>query len=224
MLIFGTNINAQISPGKLSEPHAHLEGMSNCTQCHDLGNKVPDMKCLACHNEIDNLISQNKGFHVSNEVKSKTCVECHNEHHGRKFDMVRFDEENFDHLLTGYELEGQHAVIDCRDCHQPDYIDNIDLKKRENTFLGLDDKCLSCHDDFHQQTLSNDCIQCHGFDSFRPANGFDHDDSDYKLTGAHETVECKECHPMTTRNGREFQEFTDIAFQDCISCHDDPHE
>ena len=54
-----TNIIAQISPGKLTDAHAHLEGMGNCTQCHDLGNKVPDQKCLACHTEIDQLINQN---------------------------------------------------------------------------------------------------------------------------------------------------------------------
>ena len=36
----------------------------------------------------------------------------------------------------------------------PDNIQNIDLKKRAKTFLGLDQKCLTCHDDYHQKTLT----------------------------------------------------------------------
>ncbi len=51
MLLF-LRLAAQISPGALSSPHSHLEGISNCTQCHELGNKVSDNKCLACHTEI----------------------------------------------------------------------------------------------------------------------------------------------------------------------------
>lgn len=223
MMMTLTNIIAQISPGKLTDAHAHLEGMGNCTQCHDLGNKVPDQKCLACHTEIDQLINQNRGFHISLEVSSKTCVDCHNEHHGRRFEMVRFDEENFDHKQAGYELEGEHAVIDCRACHQPDNIADIDIRKREDTYLGLDEACLSCHDDFHQETLSNDCIQCHGYDSFRPAVGFDHNEAKFKLDGAHTSVDCKECHPSNMRNGVEFQEFTGLQFSDCKACHDDAH-
>ncbi len=42
---------AQISPGKLSKAHAHLEGVANCTQCHTLGKKVSNEKCMACHSE-----------------------------------------------------------------------------------------------------------------------------------------------------------------------------
>ena len=82
--------------------------------------------------------------------------------------MIRFDKDAFDHNLTGYLLEGQHDVIDCKECHAPDNINDLELKKRENTFLGLNKECLSCHEDFHQQTLSSDCISCHDFSAFRP--------------------------------------------------------
>ena len=102
----------QISPGDLSEAHAELEGMSNCTLCHDLGDKVSDRKCLDCHTEIQSLINNNRGYHAESTVKAKDCFECHSDHHGRKFDMVRFDEDNFDHDLTGYGLEGKHEEVD----------------------------------------------------------------------------------------------------------------
>ena len=216
--------NGQISPGDLSTAHAHLEGISNCTQCHDLGNKVPDQKCLDCHKEIDNLIQMNRGFHVSSEVTSKNCIECHNDHHGLKFNMIRFDEDSFDHNLTGYPLEGNHAVIDCKKCHQPDNMSNTDLKKREDTFLGLNRNCLDCHADYHQETLGNDCVQCHNFDSFNPANKFDHNEAEFILKGAHELVDCLACHPVATKNGNDFQQFTDLPFNNCADCHNDPHE
>ena len=53
---------AQLSPGDLTTAHADLEGMSNCTQCHDLGNKVTNAKCLECHKEIKALITRKEGL------------------------------------------------------------------------------------------------------------------------------------------------------------------
>ena len=174
---------SQISPGDLTSSHANLEGMSNCTLCHDIGKKVSNTKCLDCHKEIKSLLNQNKGYHASSSVKNKDCFACHSEHHGRNFDMVRFDTNNFNHSLTGYELEGKHEEVDCKKCHMPDNISNRDLKKRKNTFLGMDTKCLSCHDDFHQQTLSNDCLSCHNMEGFKPVVNFDHDKADFPLKG-----------------------------------------
>ena len=222
-LLSSFNIYGQISPGDLTQAHADLEGMSNCTKCHDLGKKVSNTKCLDCHKKIKKLIKKKLGYHSSKEVKNKDCFACHSEHHGRKFDMIRFDEDHFDHKLTGYTLEGEHDVIDCRDCHKADYIADADLKKRKDSFLGLEQKCLSCHDDYHQKTLSKDCIKCHNMDVFRPAPKFDHNDADYKLRGKHQDVDCKKCHKIETRNGKEFQVFTDLIFNDCNACHDDPH-
>lgn len=213
----------QISPGDLTKSHMDLEGMSNCTLCHDLGEKVSNTKCLDCHKEVKSLINKRKGFHASSDVINQDCFKCHSDHHGRKFDMIRFDEENFDHDLTGYVLEGKHETIDCNKCHKPDYIENNDLKKRQNTFLGLNNECLSCHDDFHQNTLSNDCMKCHNMDAFEPASKFDHEETSYPLKGKHINVDCVECHKVTNRNGVEFQEFSDIPFTDCKSCHTDPH-
>ena len=155
------NANAQISPGDLSNAHADMEGIMNCTKCHVLGGEVSNEKCLDCHLELKTRIDQKKGYHVSDEVKNKDCTTCHSDHHGRNFEMVRFNEDGFRHQLTGYELTGQHNRIDCRDCHRADLIDNNELKKNKNTFLGLDQECLSCHEDTHQKTLSQDCASCH---------------------------------------------------------------
>jgi hypothetical protein len=214
---------AQLSPGDLTAAHAKLEGMSNCTQCHDLGNKVTNAKCLECHKDISLLLAQKKGYHASREVKAKDCFTCHSEHHGRKFEMVRFDEKTFDHGLTGYALKGAHKPVDCRDCHKPDNIADRKLKLRPKTFMGLQQSCTPCHDDFHQGTMSKDCLECHGMDAFRPASAFDHDRTEFKLKGKHIPVDCKECHAVTTRNGKQFQAFGDVPHADCKACHADPH-
>lgn len=213
----------QLSPGALSEAHKDLEGIANCTQCHSLGNKIPDSKCLDCHQEINELILSNRGLHAAKSTMEKTCIDCHSEHHGRKFDMVRFDQEAFDHSITRYSLEGQHAVIDCKECHTPENIADPEISKREETFLGLDQECLSCHQDFHQGTLSSTCIDCHDFDAFRPARYFDHDQAKFKLRGAHIEVDCKECHQEKLLNKQSFQQFTGLDFADCVDCHTNPH-
>ncbi|MEM7656496.1 MAG: cytochrome c3 family protein, partial [Bacteroidota bacterium] len=214
---------AQLSPGDLTQAHAELEGLRNCTLCHDLGNKVSSQKCLDCHKDIQSLLDGNHGYHANQQVRAQECIACHSEHHGRKFDMVRFDEENFDHTLTGYALEAKHEVADCRACHQPEYIADAEIRQRDGTFLGLGQECLSCHQDYHQGTLSEDCASCHNIEGFRPAPNFDHDEANFALRGAHETTDCAACHEVSTRNGQEFQEFVGLEFENCVSCHDNPH-
>jgi hypothetical protein len=215
---------AQISPGDLCEAHAHLEGMTNCTLCHILGDKVTDEKCLDCHKELKARIEQNKGYHVSSEVKGKTCVSCHNDHHGRKFEVVRFAKDKFDHKLTGYILEGAHAKKECKDCHKVENIANQEIKKKKFTYLGLGTECLSCHEDQHQKTLSSNCLDCHNYDKFKPAPAFDHEKAKFKLVGKHQSVACEKCHKIETKNGKNFQVFTGIKFQNCVACHADVHE
>jgi len=222
--VFLANLQAQISPGDLTNAHADLEGMLNCTQCHILGKKVSKDKCLACHKEIKNLIDHQSGYHASKEVRGKECAACHSEHHGRKFDMVRFDEDSFNHSLTGYKLEGKHQTIDCRKCHKPDFIASGELKKRKNTFLGLKQECKSCHADYHQNTLSKNCASCHATDGFSPATKFNHDNTDFALVGKHKEVDCMECHKKETRNGKDFQRFAGVKFTNCNSCHKDVHQ
>lgn len=224
LLLLGAWIGkGQISPGDLTSAHAHLEGISNCTKCHVIGQKVTNAKCLECHTEIDTRMDRDMGYHASREVRSKDCFDCHSEHHGRKFDMVRFDEDAFNHRLTGFELTGAHARVDCRSCHMPDNIVDPNLRDRPNTFLGLSRECAQCHEDYHQGTLSGDCASCHTTESFDPASRFNHDKADFALLGKHESVDCIDCHQMETRAGKEFQQFTGLDFDNCNSCHEDAH-
>lgn len=222
-LLFTSILNAQISPGDLAEVHAQLEGISNCTKCHTLGAKVTDEKCLDCHVEIKTLIGQKRGYHASSEVKAKNCFECHNDHHGRNFQIIRFDADKFDHNLSGYKLEGAHAKKECKDCHNADFIKDSKLKEKKSTYLGLETTCLSCHDDYHQNTLPVSCSDCHNMEKFKPAPKFDHKNAKFQLRGKHQKVECVKCHKIKEQNGKTYQVFKGVAFANCTNCHVDVH-
>ena len=223
LLVSGFSVSAQISPGDLTEVHANLEGMSNCTKCHTLGAKVSNDKCLQCHTEVKARVDIGKGYHSSSEVKGKQCVVCHNDHHGRKFQIIKFNKDKFDHSLAGYKLLGAHAKKQCVDCHKSSFITNLKIKSKKFTYLGLGTSCINCHTDYHQKTLSQNCEKCHGNDTFKPAINFKHSTAKYQLTGSHQEVACEKCHKIGSHNGQKFQEFTGIPFKTCTNCHKDPH-
>ncbi len=224
MVILSYSANAQISPGSLAAVHSQLEGMSNCTKCHELGDKVTNAKCLACHTELKVRIDQNKGYHSSSEVRGKNCTSCHSDHHGVNFQILRFEKEKFNHNLSGFTLTGAHAKKTCKDCHKPEFIANKAIKAKKFTFLGLRTDCLGCHVDYHQQTLSSSCTNCHYVDAFKPVIKFNHAATRFPLAGMHQTIECVKCHPLTTKNGLKFQEFAGIKFTNCTNCHEDVHQ
>lgn len=224
ILLFITKVlYGQISPGELSKFHADLEGLNNCTKCHTIGEKVTNQKCLSCHKEIDQRIKNNTGFHSSNDVKGKDCRICHSEHNGRNFQIVHFDKNKFDHSKTGFTLKDSHSGIDCFKCHKNEFIIDDEIRKKKESYLGLSKECFICHEDAHKKTLGNDCASCHDYKKFKPASNFDHDNSKFRLTGAHVNVICEKCHPKEDNSGKVFQKFKGLAFSSCLNCHKDVH-
>lgn len=224
LMLLLVSFRAQLSPGELSNPHSHLEGISNCTQCHVLGNKVTNEKCLKCHTAIQERIKAQKGYHASAAVKGKQCFNCHSDHNGKNFQLIRLDPVKFDHSLTGFPLSVPHAKKGCQDCHNTKYISNQKLKVKKNTYLGVGSACLNCHTDYHQKTLSGDCLKCHNDNSFKPATKFNHANASFPLLGRHISVECLKCHRVETIDGKKFQHFSGIQYSSCNNCHKDPHE
>ena len=215
---------AQLSPGELIKDHAHLEGLKNCTQCHTFGEGIPNNKCLACHDNINDLIKQKRGYHASKEVLNKECVSCHSDHHGRNFKSFKLDEKTFNHNTAGYPLEGAHKKVSCADCHQTKNIANPKNAKHKGTYLGMGIKCLDCHTDNHQQTLSSTCLDCHNMESFKPATKFSHDKTKFALKGKHLQVDCKECHKTVVKNNADFVKFANVPHAKCTDCHADEHK
>lgn len=229
---------AQISPGELSRAHADLEGIRNCTRCHDLGKGPSDDKCLECHREIAVRISDGRGYHKRlTGPGGKPCFECHSDHAGRDFELVHWPGgiNNFEHDQTGYTLAGKHSSLKCRDCHKPDliredmsaYAEHVDM---DRTFLGLQQRCLACHADEHRTQLPEQCADCHSQEKWKPAPDFDHAKTRYPLTGRHVKVQCAKCHPGVQDpdpvDGLKttYIKYSSIRFDNCTRCHTDVHK
>ena len=92
LLVLATSLAASplhaqlISPGKLSAAHAELEGMRQCTQCHELGQRgASAQRCLGCHTR-----APDRSRTVC-PVNPKTgCVGCHMPSDSKSMSHVTF--------------------------------------------------------------------------------------------------------------------------------------
>lgn len=224
-------VQAQISPGKLSRSHASLEGSGQCLKCHD-ERGVSAEKCSACHLPVKAQAATGKGLHARPDYRD--CKRCHVEHHGEDHPLVWWGKAGraaFDHLLTGYALEGKHAALDCGACHQPRFNQRKDELSAQGvnlsrTFLGLGTACLSCHADEHRgQFAGRDCLSCHAPAGWKPAPRFDHARTAYPLTGRHGAVACAKCHAVVSQgSGPPFRRYKGVVARECSSCHEDVHQ
>jgi hypothetical protein len=129
------------------------------------------------------------------------AINCGTCHTADSWTITR-DSLDFDHSVTRFNLEGQHAVIDCRQCHS-----SLEFSKAETN-------CSSCHLDMHQNTVGDDCARCHDSQSWLVNNIAEvHRQAAFPLFGAHAVANCVECHTSDTE--LRF----DPMPSDCYSCH-----
>lgn len=122
------------------------------------------------------------------------CKSCHIEENWHT--MI------FNHDSTGFFLEGVHAQVACKDCH--------DIKD----FSKISPGCRTCHLDVHYGKLGNECQRCH-----KPTNWLDFDVQDvhrntsFPFVGIHARLDCKVCHQGSLEG--EFRMLKSL----CIDCH-----
>jgi len=223
-----TAASAQLlSPGRLAEAHAELEGLRGCTECHQLGKRgIDPERCLGCHETLRMRVRASLGYHAA--ADHEACADCHQDHLGRDFDLLHLDERTFDHDKAGYSLERAHADVVCRSCHAPDHVVDPAVRAARSsdaalarTFLGLGTECTGCHaeDDPHgDQFGSRACSTCHEPDRWEVPTRFDHTATAYPLQGRHAGVACSECHGPVER-----AVYTPLDHGDCADCHATPH-
>ena len=232
LLIGGPHdLHGQISPGPVSQAHQSISGVAQCTSCHRLFTAGGGLKCLECHTEINQRLTANKGYHaavVERHNPNHDCARCHSEHNGEQFQLIRWEPspEKFDHSKAGYPLQGKHASIRCKECHNASRIQTrwqklIQEKDLNRSFLGLSQTCISCHEDVHKGQLSKDCQSCHNTAAWEDITRFDHSQTKYPLTGLHAKVTCAKCHLPEGLNQQP--QYTGLKFASCIDCHADPH-
>jgi hypothetical protein len=226
------SLRAQISPGPLAKAHQSLSGTTQCNSCHLFGTSVPTFKCLECHKEIAERLTDKHGYHYRLQMRNpngKDCVQCHLDHNGADFNLIHWEpsKKEFNHDLTGYKLLGKHAGLACEKCHTPMYMVEkeralVKIKDLSRSFFGLVQDCVPCHKDIHKGRLGNDCLKCHNFVDWKEAKNFDHDKTRYPLTGEHKKVACEKCHKPDEPGGPA--RYNDMKFNACIDCHVDPHK
>jgi hypothetical protein len=232
LLFVAAGARAQISPGPLSKAHQSLNGSTQCNTCHQFGTSTPTFKCLECHKEIAERLTAHKGYHALLGMKNpngRDCVRCHLEHNGADFSLVHWEPslKQFDHRQAGYPLVEKHAAVACEKCHTPAHMvpaqrTLIQKKNLPQSFLGLSQDCVTCHEDVHKGQLGADCQRCHNVTDWKQAKQFDHSKTKYPLTGMHAQVACEKCHFPSGPD--KTVKFTGIKFDTCISCHTDPHK
>ena len=161
-----------------------------CAKCH-----VPDasgatlfkgtpVDCYACHVKDD----------PHNGQFGQDCSPCHT--------PVDWKSVTFDHSKSAFPLVGGHQTVACAQCH----INGV--------FKGTPTDCYACHakDDHHNGQFGQDCGACHTPDSWSNAT-FDHSKSAFPLTGAHESLQCTQCHVNNVFKG---------VPTSCVGCHVEP--
>ena len=174
---------------------AHIE--TDCNSCHVSSYFGTDNQCYSCH--VDAYNATTAPAHAAAGFPTD-CAFCHGE--------VQWEGAEFDHLSqSGFALNGAHATTDCSSCHV------------DNQFSGLPRDCFGCHQSDFQATdnpdhetggFPTDCMMCHTEDDWSPAL-FDHNLTEFPLTGAHTVVICEDCHD----NGQ----YVAIPTE-CFSCHE----
>ncbi len=208
--------------------HVAAAFSSDCTSCHSkatwrgasFDHSLSDfaltgahqaVTCQACH--ADKIFTG----------RSKTCVSCHlvnfdqtktPPHQAAHFDQnclschttAEWKGASYDHNATRFPLTGAHQAVQCATCHG------------DEVYVGRPMACLSCHQGVFDKAaapphrspaFAADCATCHTTAAW-PGARFDHNSTNFPLTGAHQAVVCKTCHADGVYIGRATT---------CVSCH-----
>ncbi len=167
-----------------------------CTSCHINGvYQGTPMTCVSCHqanyNATTNPPHQAAGFPTD-------CTTCHT--------TVTWTGATFNHNATQFPLTGAHAAVSCQQCHA------------SGVYHGLPTTCVSCHQTQYNATTNpphqaagfpTDCTTCHTTATWTGAT-FNHNATQFPLTGAHAAVSCQQCHASGVYHGLPTT---------CVSCH-----
>lgn len=184
--------NHTVTGFPLQGSHANV----SCLQCHTAKRFAgTSAECFSCHKkDFGKALSPNH----QTGLFSHECTTCHTNTSWRP--------SIFDHAKTNFSLTGAHSSVECSSCHIND------------RFKGLSADCFACHQkdyaavktpDHAAAKFDRDCLTCHSNTRWQPST-FDHNRTQYPLTGAHRAADCSSCHSAGKFKG---------TAQDCYSCH-----
>lgn len=166
-----------------------------CTSCHkSLEFKQATKTCATCHQDVH---------------RGELGVQCGDCHNTRSF--TDRNTQVATHALTRFPLEGAHRTVDCRNCHTA-------RSEGSLVFRGAPTDCIACHQRDYDQTaglnhaaagFKKDCTGCHTNTSWLGGR-FDHQTTQFPLTGAHLAATCANCHADKIYRSKPTT---------CVSCH-----
>ncbi len=160
---------------------AHIT--ATCSSCHSTGYTNTPKECYSCH-QTDYTAASDPN-HIAANFPT-TCNTCHN--------TIAWEPSTFEHDAQYFPIySGEHRGEwdNCSDCHTNP--NNLSVFS-----------CITCHehnqndmDDEHQGVAgylyqSEACLSCHPDGS--KVNAFNHQLSNFPLTGSHLSVNCSQCH------------------------------
>ncbi len=212
---------------------------SHQTTAYPLAGKHQGLACAKCHPPA--AVAADTNY----RPRFKACMDCHRDIHSGQFSAAPwanrcdgchtvngFNPATFsikEHKSSRFALQGAHAAVTCKDCHQKDRRED-DWQFRFGSLA-----CEGCHKDphhgdfpetmtSHSEAAPDVCESCHGMASWRRLRPFDHTLADYPLTGAHQVLGCLDCHrvPDHPESATRQIPFKDSSRQ-CSGCHEDIH-
>jgi len=93
----------------------------------------------------------------------------------------------------------------------------------------LGNSCVECHQDLHEGYISEkyypnqECTFCHSNDIWS-AILFDHNLTDWPLTGRHMNVNCRECHFDLSETNSNLDQYFSALESKCAICHENIHQ
>ena len=180
-----------------SDSTTYILGKKNkCIYCHESKHeKKYDDSCSVCHtnNNFKEMTPQalDHKFFVPKPKETKWSMKRNRfRQNKRKKDDEKNQTISKDTKVVNFELKGLHKDLECLACHE-DY-----------TFETERKNCIDCHIDLHSNELGESCEKCHSETKdkrFTDIGIFNHNDkkfSNFKLDGAHENLDCSECHDI----------------------------
>ncbi len=195
--------------------------------------------CSSCHEDQHNGVFDQPTSPQIIQGK-KSCARCHNQEDFKDLHDSAFDHQRW----TGFALRGAHDQAACERCHKrvadashpQGTLGSVQLlfprlARKTNAI-----RCDQCHQDPHGNSFRSaglatiqgektSCDRCHNERSFRITDGsFDHGRfTGFALNGAHEQVQCSQCHQPQPRSRMDGRSFRKARGTDCAACHADPH-
>jgi len=192
-----------------------------CAKCHapaglDTNYHPRFQACLDCHRDPH-------GGQFADAPRANRCEDCHTVDSYRPATYgIR------DHQSSRFPLKNAHAAVTCQDCHQKGGPD------ASWTFHLGNLTCAGCHQDPHRgdfpeamkanRAAGQDiCESCHGLARWQQLKFFDHAQTVFPLTGAHQALGCLACHRPLGPDGPSQQVPFKAASRECQGCHEDIH-